>query len=65
LDSKRAAAETELDTYIEVDRSAVHPPQPVSNDSCPACGRVARPGAFYCTACGTRLPLTYLSAGKL
>lgn len=65
LDSKRAAAETELDTYIEVDRSAVHPPQPANNGSCPACGQAARPGAFYCTTCGTRLPLTCPKCGQI
>lgn len=65
LDEERIATEIEHDPYIELDRSVVHPPHPVSNGACPACGQVARPGAFYCTTCGTRLPLTCPKCGQI
>lgn len=65
LDDERVAAETELDKYIEVNRSSVHPPPPASNGTCPACGQAVRSGAFYCTTCGTRLHATCPQCGQI
>jgi hypothetical protein len=71
LDEEQAEDTADLDARIEMEvlaaRQALHAERegmPLAVESaCPACGRLSRPGDWYCSGCGTQLQAGCPSCG--
>ncbi len=66
LDEEQAAAQAGIEARIEAEVLAIRQElnaEPSSN-TCPSCGRPARPGDVYCASCGAQLNATCSTCGR-
>ena len=66
LDEEPAAAQADIEARIEAEVLVIRQELNAesSSNTCPSCGRPARPGDVYCASCGAQLNATCSTCGR-